>query len=173
MALTPATNKQIPEHSILDHFGKQVYLGNQFVYGSPSQASVGTGENPLFLLTCPAQPTIVPPRSIFQELSLVSMITASQTVIVRLYLNPTVTSLGTPVTPVNLRPASPTTSIAVASAAPSVSSNGTFIWATASVSFSPDIVQMLTILDPGNSLLITTQASATGNMAYSINWLEQ
>ena len=49
MATLPATNKQIPDHSILDHFDKQTYLGNQ--YSASASFTVGASEIPLLLMT--------------------------------------------------------------------------------------------------------------------------
>ena len=54
MGLTPATNRQVPDNSILDYFNKQTYLGNQYVYAVGSIEILSTSEAPYLLLTNPA-----------------------------------------------------------------------------------------------------------------------
>ena len=47
MAFLPATQRQVPEHAILDYFNKQTYLGNQYV--ATLASTVGTGETNLLV----------------------------------------------------------------------------------------------------------------------------
>ncbi len=295
MALQPGTNRQVPDHSIMDAFNKQTYLGNQFVYSS-SQTSGGSSETTLYLLRNPAVTSSGFPAnytSLFVNFIKSVCITASQGVTLRAYLTPTVTAgtqtvalapdvsgslnstffllngpgntnkyyvwyninsagvdpavagrtgiavagatnvtaanlgtatknainsaaavdftvtgtstititntsvasftaavdgsaatgftfavtsagNGTAVTPVNLRPASPTTSIAGLSTVPTVSANGTLLFALAAIPGSADAIAPLVILDPGKSLLVTIQATATSTVGVpNLGWFEQ
>ena len=49
MALTPATNRQLPQEAILDHFNKQNYLGNSFLVSTDLVTTTNT-ETPLLIL---------------------------------------------------------------------------------------------------------------------------
>lgn len=80
---------------------------------------------------------------------------------------------GTSVTPVNLRPASPTTSIAALSTVPTVSANGTLLFALAAIPGSADAIAPMLVLDPGKTLLITIQTTATSTVSVpSLGWYE-
>lgn len=84
----PATNKQLPDHSMLDHFNKQTYLGNQ--YSASSAFTVGTGETALILLNNiqSGSPQTFP--ALFQNLLKVVENTAAHSVILNVYLSPTI-----------------------------------------------------------------------------------
>lgn len=173
MATQPGTNKQVPEHSILDHFDKQVYLGNQFIFTNP--ISVGTAETPILLLSNPlvAAQAFPGQASLFVNLNKLVCVTASQNVIVRSYLAPTVTGAGTAKTAVNLRSGSPSSSVATLATSPTASANGTLVQMLASNAFSPDMSSILTIVDPGKIMLITAQASAASTALISeTSWFE-
>lgn len=87
MPLLPANNKQIPDHSILDLNGKQAYLANQ--YSATKAFSVGTGETKLLLLKN-ATSGAGNGTALFQNLLKVVENTAAKSVILNIYLNPTV-----------------------------------------------------------------------------------
>lgn len=177
MANLPSTARQVADNSILDVMGgKQTYLGNQFIYTNPIPSFATTAELPVFLMTNPAITTSAFPSawtSLFVNLNKCVTTTASQSVIFRFYLNPTVTGAGTAKTPINLRTGSATTSVATIATLPSVSANGTLYQMLASQPFSPDLSSVLAIIDPGKSLLITAQATATATTAIQeISWWE-
>lgn len=164
---TQATQKQIPDSSILDYFNKQVYLGNQFIY--TATGSVGASETNFLLLSNPVKSGI----GIFQNFSKLLTTTASQNVTLRFYLNPTVTGPGSAVTPINLRPANTNTPIATLATAPTTSANGKLIAISYSSGALADVSKILSILDGNNSMLITAQASAASTGFISeLSWYE-
>lgn len=176
MTQRPATNKQVPDNSILDAFNKQTYLGNQFLYSIPATSTASSSESPILLISNPIVASSGFPsgyQSLFLNFRKVTCITNTQSVLFRFYFNPTVTSVGTPVTPVNLRPANAPASIAAVSTGASVSANGTFLATLPSLTFVPSVSTVLSILDPGQSMLITAQASAASTaIAVEIGWYE-
>jgi hypothetical protein len=176
MAQQPGTNKQVPEHSILDHFSKQVYLGQQFIYTNPIASFSATTETPIMLLSNPAVTTSAFPSgwtSLFVNLQKLVVATASQTCIMRVYLNPSGITTGTTKTPVNLRSGSATTSIAALSINPTGSIAGVPIMVLSAQIGIPDKSDTLLILDPGSSILITAQASATATAVINeVSWYE-
>lgn len=176
MALQPGTNRQVPDHSIMDHFEKQTYLGNQYIYSVASSEIGATSETAIILLQNPVVSTNAFPSgytSLFVNLRKIICLTASQTAIMRLYLNPTFSAAGTAETPINLRPASPNTSIATLSVAPTVSANGTFIEILSSTPMVEDSASKLIVLDPGQTLLITAQVSSDSTfVATELAWYE-
>lgn len=176
MALTPATNRQIPDHAIMDFYNKQTYLGNQFLYSLPDFEVTSTSETNLLLISNPAVTTSSFPSgtvALFSNIRKLTTLTASQSAILRFYAAPTVTGGGTPVTPLNLRPASPTTSIATVATGPTTTSNGTLFDTIAASAFDSSLSQLLAILDPGQNMLVTVQASsATTFISYEIGWYE-
>lgn len=176
MALTPATNRQVPDHSIMDYYEKQNYLGNQFIYTSSVTPGVTT-ELPILLLQ---NPTVVGSgfpsgyKALFVNTRKVSSTTASATAILRYYLSPTFSVAGATQTPLNLRPASPNTSQAVLSTLPTVSANGKLVFFLSSSSFVSDSDGKFVIVDPGQTLLVTAQSSSgSGTLLSSLGWFEQ
>jgi len=146
-------NNQVAEKSILDAFNKQVYLGNTF--SLITSLSLGdTSEHLEFLLTNPATSQ----KALFL---LRRKISSSAGVYVKMYLNPTISGNGTPVTPINLRPAYTATSAASCYIAPSASANGTLITADGTLNFT-QVIDNLIVIDPGSSVLISAQ-SLTGS----------
>lgn len=165
---TPATNKQVPDHSIMDHFRKQAYLGNQFGLAL-NNTSAGTSEAPLLLLNN----TSTSAKGIFLDSKMITSLTASDTAVLRFYIAPTVTTVGTPATPVNARPANTNTSVMTVTSAPTVSANGTLIETLATTAFITGLSQMMQILDPGQVMLITLQTSASSAATSTqLNWWE-
>lgn len=153
---TPATNKQIPDHSIMDFYNKQVYLGNQFI-ASYQAASSGMSEVPWMAITN----AVGNARGIFISALVANCLTASDTAILRVYSNPTGLTGGAAVAPVNMRPANTNLSVATIVSKPTVSTNGTYLYSVAAGALAQSVSNLMTILDPGQSLLITSQASAS------------
>ena len=158
------TPNQNPEKSILDYFDKQFYLGNGF--SVPFLNTNSSTSQPLVMIQNPATNT---KTSIFLK---TLQIYTDNAVTASFYLNPTITSNGTLVTPVNLRPANANLSNALCYASPSVSSNGTLV----SILPSPDnyggiIFPRLLILDPGQTLMIVS-GSGSANFFYNIHYYE-
>src|ERR1700676_2067408 len=116
-----ATSKQIPDHAILDHFNKQVYLGNKFS-ATFSTTSSGTTETVAMLIQN-TQPTNGTAKSLFIDTKKLSSLTASNSATLRCYINPTFSAAGSTVTPVNLRPANANMSTATLTSGPTVSAN--------------------------------------------------
>jgi len=164
---------QIPDGSIMDINGKQLYLGNTFSGAIKSVNSPGTSETAFMLLSNPATSG----KSLFmfnQNMSVNSAATGA-TAIFRFYINPTVTTNGTTITPNNNRVNSQSpTSLMKAYSSPTVSANGTFLVDLVTSSQigtlqSNDFV----ILDPGNSLLVTLTASAANiPVGMQLTWYE-
>lgn len=172
---TPATNRQVPDQSVLDHFNKQTYLGNQFT-GCFQGAIASTTEDTLFLLSNPmlvsgqSQTTA---KALFVNLMRILALTATQSAVIRVYLNPTVTDPGTPQTPVNARPGNANAATGVLTLQPTVSSNGTLIDVMSSLSLAEAELKTMRILDAGESLLLTVQASVNPTtVATTIGWYE-
>ena len=176
MGLQPGTNNQIPDKSIMDIWGRQAYLGNQFIYANPIASFVATTETPIMLLSNPAVTTSSFPsgyKSLFVNLNKLIVATASQSVIMRVYLNEPSITAGTSKTPVNIRSGSASTSIAALSINPTGSITGVPIMVLSALIGLPDTSAILAIIDPGNSLFITAQASATAtSMINEISWFE-
>jgi hypothetical protein len=173
MALTPFNSQQLPDKSILDAFGRQIYLGNQFIASSTNVIVGSTAEIPFVLLSNPLT-GIEGTKALFHDSRKLTCLTADQSAIFRFYFNPVVSVAGTPFTPVNLRPAiGSTASISVVQTLPTTTSFGQFIALLASNSLTPDVSTLLSILDAGQSLLITVQgSSADTQVSYEISWYE-
>lgn len=161
------SSKQVPDHSIMDYYNKQTYLGNQFSYATTSILGSGS-ETPVLLLRNPVGNTL----SLFQNVKQLTSITTSLSAVFRIYFAPTVTGVGTAQTPVNMRPASATVSTAALTTSPTVSANGTLVEVMAGGAFVTDLSNILSILDPGQSMLVTVQMSSAGSAAIEIGWYE-
>lgn len=161
------TPNQNPSNSILDVFNKQVYLGNQFSYAA--SITPGATSETLLLLLNNASTT----KSLFVCHRKLITVTASQTCILRYYLNPTVTGAGTPVTPTNLRIANANVSVATLGTSPTASANGTLFCTLSSTPAVSDSSDFLTILDPEQSILVTSVASSNSTVILTeLNWFE-
>lgn len=172
MAFTPSTQIQIPDHSILDQFNKQCYLGNQYVQAS--NETIGTSETAQILITCPVQSGVASQKSVFVNLKKLNCYTGTSTALLNFYLSPTVSANGTAAPIYNLRPASINTPIALAYTGPTITSNGNFIGAISTSSYGgTESSATLTILDPGQSLLVTAKASgASTTISITLSWYE-
>lgn len=91
----------------------------------------------------------------------ITSLTAGDSAIIRCYLNPTVTGAGTPVTPSNVRPANVNAAVSTVTTGPTVSGNGTLVDVVSAAALTSGLSQLLEILDPGQTMLITLQASAS------------
>jgi len=161
------TAKQVPEHSILDYYNKQTYLGNQYVASVNSTVITGTTEQALMTLSNPNGNKI----SVFLGLRKLTSLSAAGAEF-RVYSNPTISSAGTVITPVNLRTASGSVSVASVHSLPTASANGTYLNMLVSTNYNSDISNSMLILDPGQSILITAQMSATGAVCAELSWYE-
>ena len=164
---TPATTNQIPSDSILDNFNRQVYLGNQYIASTNNVTITGTTEQPYILFSNPSTNT----KGLFLNVKKLTALSANNAYF-RFYTNPTVTTNGTALAASNLRSASTFTSVASVYTIPTVSANGTYLALLASANYVPDISNVLTITDPGQSLLMTVQVSATSAVAIEFSWYE-
>jgi len=148
---------QIPDHSIMDFYNKQAYLGNQFISGPDTFALADASEHPILYVLCPSTSA----KSIFiHDLNLGAAV-STDVVTFRIYSNPTTVTSGTAITPVNVRPASSTTSIATAKYGVAAVSKGARMETIVAVLNTQVGKAPIFILDPGQSLLITGQAAVT------------
>lgn len=160
------TSNQNPTNSIMDYFNKQAYLGNQFaVTLSPTI----TGSEVATLLMQNLSTT----KSMFVNNKMLTSLTASNSAVLRAYIGPTFSAAGTAATIENFRPANTTASVATLTTGPTASNNGTLIDVIASPTLTTNRSNQMTIIDPGQTLLITLQASAGGTViAYQLAWFE-
>lgn len=175
--MTPASNKQVPDHSIMDVHGKQAYLGNQFLASTNGVSLTGTTEVPIIYLACPAQASsgaFPNQKSLFCDLRNMFCVDVTEAtgVVYRMYFNPTTVAAGSVFTPVNARPGNATASIALVRVSPTAVANGTFVQNMAVGFESPCMASDLVILDPGQSMLITAQPSASTVGVVDISWYE-
>lgn len=176
MANTPATNKQVPDHAILDYYNKQVYLGNQFILDTGVVTFTGTTEVPFIYMANPAVSTAAAPNyvSLFNKLQRLfcNDIAGLTGVVYKIYINPTGVSGGSAITPYNNRIASTNSSVATILKSPTVVSNGTNI-ATFTVGYTAPLVDTnMLIIDPGKSILITAKPTATTTGTGLLSWYE-
>jgi len=170
----PATNRQVPDNSILDRFGKQTYLGNAFRYNLVF-TSAGTTEAAALLLANPPVAGSSFPNQVglFVDLRRFSGLSGTADTIVRAYLNPVVSSAGTPVIPVRPRPASTTiASVGVLTSSPTVSGNGTLVESLSGSNFVTSESSALLILDPGQTLLLTVQSANAAVIGLQLGWYQ-
>lgn len=161
------TSKQVPDQAIMQLFGKASYLGNQFSLPIAGFSITGTSETNVILINVPTTASI----SIFMSLRRCSAV--AQAAQFKFYFNPTVTA-GTTVTPVNARFANSNTSQSVCSTAPTGSTKGTLTSTlecpTADYSTIDD--DLLLILDPGVSMLVTCIPTGTTVVNLNMTWWE-
>lgn len=170
MGLQPGTNKQVPDHAILDFYNKQTYLGNRFAFPLTFTLS-GTSENNAFYLANPVTGTFPTQASLFVDMIALTGLTTAATDTLRVYLNPTAVSGGTARTPINLRTGSSTASIATLTSAPTATP-GAAIDLLSSAALSTQYTKQLIIVDPGFSLLITLQGANSDSVRAALGWYE-
>lgn len=184
MALTPQTQFQVAEKSILDQFNRQTYLGNAFTLPTNVVTLSDTSEDVLMLITNPSSnapsigvPTGGKPTALFLNLRTTASDNSGGdgTAFFRYYIGPVVNTTGTPATPINLRPAMAQTSISKCYLRGqfTITSNGT-LFRTIMAGYSAiNDSTILIILDPGQSLLVTAQAVTSGSTVINSNsWYE-
>lgn len=169
----PISNNQIPQNSILDLNGKQVYLGQAFTLPAAGTSIATTTETPIAVLTNPTTTGSAnhAPLSLFLFFRVVS--TNNNPILVRSYLNPTLNVPGSATVALNMRSGSAATSISVNYLGATITTNGTLL-GTLSASTSRNSSDTLYVLDPGTSLLITAQQAAAGTSLVipEIVWFE-
>ena len=162
------SSAQVPDHSILDLGGKQVYLGNQFNLPI-SAVSVTTTETNIALIVNPSTST----KSIHLVTRRIS--SGVSTAQFKFYANPTATQ-GTAATPRNYRLSSTNSSISVCSTAPTSSASGTLIntleCASGLASIADTSSNQIFILDPGTSMLITATGGGVTVVNANLSWFE-
>lgn len=171
---TPNTPAQIPAESILDYYNKQCYLGNGWAFTIPGVSIPTTDETPVALISNPTLSGTAFPQQKALFISLRRISSLSDSVQIKFYIASTITSAGTPATPVNLRPASSNTSVSVCTTSPTVTDNGTLIDTLESpvdYYISEDAYRLI-ILDPGQSLLITCTAASATTININLGWYE-
>ena len=94
MVLNPATNRQVPDHSILDNFGKQTYLGNSYVLPASGVDLPNDDETPIALIINPSVPDSAFPSGYKGLFIQFQNDGASSTAFIRYYINPTIASIG-------------------------------------------------------------------------------
>lgn len=160
------TSNQNPTNSIMDYFNKQTYLGNQFaVTLSPT---ITGSEVATLLLQNPSLK-----KSMFINNKMITSLTATNSAVLRVYLGPTFSVAGSAAIVTNLRPANANTTDAILTTGPTVSANGTLIDVIAATTLMTNRSTQMIIIDPGQTLLITLQASAGGTVvAYQLAWYD-
>lgn len=158
---------QIADQAILDIYGKQTYLGNGFCLPSTTTLVTTLTETPLYLIKCPA--TAKNSLFIFNK----KMSSDNNNLLVKYYFNPTVTTNGTAVTPVNHRSKFGHASVSLCYSSPTVSANGTLI-STTLASTGSTSSDTLYIVDPGDSLYVTATAlvQQNSNIIVGLSWYE-
>lgn len=169
MSLTPATSNQIPDHSIMDYFNKQNYLGQAFTWSTDAVSITGTSEVNFLYLSNP----VGSGKGLFVDTRRLACNdpTYATDIVFRFYITNTAVSAGTAETPINLRPAYPTVSLATVILKPTATKGtlvGTFVVNTQ----SPQETEQLLILDPGQNLLLTAQPSASTVGVAAFSWQE-
>jgi hypothetical protein len=144
-------------------------LPSNFIVGLPSTTVAGTSESPFFWMKNPTSSGVQIQNSYVK----LSSLTAAVSAILKLYLNPTISTNGTPYTPVNLGAAFSVSSAVQAYTIPTASSNGTYFGGISSVNFQVAIFPLSFILLPGNSFLATiTLSTGSSNVLYENSWQE-
>lgn len=177
MAILPTNSRQIPDQSIMDYFNRQSYTGNQFIYALRSTIAGTTETNLLYLLNPSANSGASGGGNqnigLFLNLRRVTSVTASQSILLNFYLNPTVGTNGTAQTPVSARPAFALSSKMSLFSAPTSSANGTLIGSIMASAQSSQQNNFMMVLDPGQSMLVTVIAGAANNVAVTeLGWYE-
>ncbi len=153
------TSKQVPDHSIMDHFSKQAYLGNQFLADPGVLSLADASEHPLLYILCPSTSSV----SLFIKDLNLNAAGATDVITFRIYHTPVTVSSGSSVTPRNVRIASGTSSVATVKSGVAAVSNGTLLQ-TIVANVNTQISRCpLLILDPGKAILITGQAATTAS----------
>lgn len=133
----------------------------------------GTNETPVILLKNPSENTV----NLILYNMLASALAADVGSIIRLYANPTVTSVGTALTVTNFTIGSGVSSVMLSYSYPTISSNGILLLTSsilkAITAESDRTFELPRIALPNNSFLITIENTATNRtIAVTTTWLE-
>lgn len=153
------TSKQAPDHSIMDHFNKQAYLGNQFIEDPGVLTLADNSEHPLLYILCPAASA----KSLFISDLNLNAVGATDVITFRIYHTPVTVAAGTVITPGNNRIASSTVSAATVKHSVTAVSNGTLLQTIVANVNTQISKNPLFILDPGKAILITGQAAVSAS----------
>ena len=159
--------------AIATGFELDVLNGKGFIANTNLISGLGASETPIFLLTNPTGSGVTLYGKAFR---LGVVFTGSpQYAVWRLYKNPTITSNGTAITPQNLKiMGSPPASVVTPFLQPTISNNGTFMSVYAQHSGAPSIIELLIVIDAGNSILLTTSNSNPNISTYAgLVWSEK
>lgn len=162
------TSKQIPDHSIMDSFSKQAYLGNQFMASTGSVTLPDTSEKPILYIANAAANKV----SLFLGTRMFFAGDVTNSVTFRVYYAATSVSGGSAITPANCRQAMLNLSVATATLNPTVGGNGTLVNLFPTGLNGSLVDQTCLILDPGFNLLITAKGSAATSCAAEAVWWE-
>lgn len=173
---TQATNRQLPDHAILDYYNKQTYLGNSYVLSGISVSLASTTETVIALLQNPALSGTAAQNGKGMFLQMRRFSSSAQPVTMKLYSQPTVSTTSTASVPTPLRLSSPFASMSkcYASGNFTVSANGTLI-TSIGVPSGDSVTSdaLMVILDPGYSVLLTATALTSTTIINSeISWYE-
>lgn len=162
----PLTTTQIPDFSILDINGKQLYLGNAFTMAVKNTTSSAT-ETPIVVIQNPTGSG----KSLFFYYRNVTATSAAE--IFLYYFNPTLSSTGAATPAIKLRTGSTTSSVTNCYTSPTVTSNGTYFSALGVIGLV-SLNYLIFTVDPGSSLLITGFPNvANAQQSFSeISWYE-
>jgi hypothetical protein len=160
---------QIAEKSIEDAFNRQTYLGNAFILGTGAISLADANEHTELLISNSS----LSGKALFV---IGRALSASALTFAKLYLNPTISANGTPVTPLNLRPAYSTVSVANCYSAPTFTTNTNLV-STIGTNTGFSFNSLLFIIDPGNNialnLIAPTASGGSPTTAYfELQWYE-
>lgn len=176
MGLTPATNRQVPDHAILDFYNKQTYLGNGFI-AEAAASLTDASEVPLIYIANPVVTSSAFPSSflsIFNNMLNLSChdVAGLTDIVYKIYIGASGVSSGSVINPINLRLASATTSIATVLKSPTVVTKGTLVQTIVVGSDKQIKSDTMFVLDPGKNMLITAQGSAATGSIADLIWFE-
>ena len=161
-------SNQFPDDCVKNAFDKQAYLGNSFIASAIQATISSTAEIPIVLLQNPANSG----KTLFVTSR--RFVPLTNSTIFRSYVDPVITSIGTALPITNSRPATGFTSVASAYGVPLVTTDGTPASVSAALSYTTVEIDTLIILDPGHSLVITSQMNepSPGSCDVRVHWFE-
>jgi len=149
----------------------QTYLGNQFVFSVNGINLQSMFEIPIILLVNPLK--AVASKSLFINIKKLACLTEARTAAFKYYFDPTFESVGRIQHPLNARSNFTTESEAQLSIYPSASLFGQIVTVLSCGPMITNISEVMVILDPGQSQLITAQVSAANTMiSCELGWYE-
>lgn len=153
-----------------------LFSQNNQLFTAPLQITPGIlTESPILLVRNPAANTL---DVFLEKLTMTITSTNAPTIVFRLYLNPTITTNGTTITPRNkFHKASPVAATALVTSSPTISVNGTLLY-TWTVDANSNYIYEHNfcfgeIFDQAQSCLLTAQVSlAAGAVSTTLEWRE-